>query len=261
MKDIRDEIERLTALLSFRVEHLAKRENRPIHFSSYAVAVRPGRLVQLFSTLLPLPRGYAATFMPRSQPEADGTWRIDIRRNDGVTRESWFDGIVVGSDGNELTLLYKGRTLQMEDLERIVSDLTKPGLSGMALDINRLYRMFFGRMEQPVMEHLDAIRDVDLLDDVYTALISGKSQRVVDGLIRQTVETTPMASAASPPPVEESAPASVEESAPASVEESAPSVAPTPIAAVAEVPPAAPPSVPMAAPPSVPGEEPKSEES
>ncbi len=261
MKDIRDEIERLTALLSFRVEHLAKRENRPIHFSSYAVAVRPGRLVQLFSTLLHLPRGYAATFMPRSQPEADGTWRIDIRRNDGVTRESWFDGIVVGSDGNELTLLYKGRTLQMEDLERIVSDLTKPGLSGMALDINRLYRMFFGRMEQPVMEHLDAIRDVDLLDDVYTALISGKSQRVVDGLIRQTVETTPMASAASPPPVEESAPASVEESAPASVEESAPSVAPTPIAAVAEVPPAAPPSVPMAAPPSVPGEEPKSEES
>jgi hypothetical protein len=204
MKDIRDEIERLTALLSFRVEHLAKRENRPIHFSSYAVAVRPGRLVQLFSTLLHLPRGYAATFMPRSQPEADGTWRIDIRRNDGVTRESWFDGIVVGSDGNELTLLYKGRALQMEDLERIVSDLTKPGLSGMALDINRLYRMFFGRMEQPVMEHLDAIRDVDLLDDVYTALISGKSQRVVDGLIRQTVETTPLASSASPPPVVES---------------------------------------------------------
>ncbi len=245
MKDIRDEIERLTALLSFRVEHLAKRENRPIHFSSYAVAVRPGRLVQLFSTLLHLPRGYAATFMPRSQPEADGTWRIDIRRNDGVTRESWFDGIVVGSDGNELTLLYKGRALQMEDLERIVSDLTKPGLSGMALDINRLYRMFFGRMEQPVMEHLDAIRDVDLLDDVYTALISGKSQRVVDGLIRQTVETTPMASAASPPPVEESAPAPVEESAPP--------VAPTPIGAVAEEP--------LAAPPSVPSEAPKSEES
>lgn len=237
MKDIRDEIERLTALLSFRVEHLAKRENRPIHFSSYAVAVRPGRLVQLFSTLLHLPRGYAATFMPRSQPEADGTWRIDIRRNDGVTRESWFDGIVVGSDGNELTLLYKGRALQMEDLERIVSDLTKPGLSGMALDINRLYRMFFGRMEQPVMEHLDAIRDVDLLDDVYTALISGKSQRVVDGLIRQTVETTPLASSASPPPVVESEP----------------SAEATPIAAVAEEPPVAP--------PPVSSEEPKSEES
>lgn len=201
MKDIRDEIERLTALLSFRVEHLAKRENRPIHFSSYAVAVRPGRLVQLFSTLLHLPRGYAATFMPRSQPESDGTWRIDIRRNDGVTRESWFDGIVVGSDGNEVTLLYKGRPLQMEDLERIVSDLTKPGLSGMALDINRLYRMFFGRMEQAVMESLDAIRDVDLLDDIYSALVSGKSQRVIDGLIGQTLELPPLASAASPPPV------------------------------------------------------------
>jgi hypothetical protein len=201
MKDIREEIERLTALLSFRVEHLAKRENRPIHFSSYAVAVRPGRLVQLFSTLLHLPRGYAATFMPRSQPESDGTWRIDIRRNDGVTRESWFDGIVVGSDGNEVTLLYKGRPLQMEDLERIVSDLTKPGLSGMALDINRLYRMFFGRMDQSVMESLDSIRDVDLLDDVYSALVAGKSQRVIDGLIRQTLETAPLASAASPPPV------------------------------------------------------------
>lgn len=201
MKDIRDEIERLTALLSFRVEHLAKRENRPIHFSSYSVAVRPGRLVQLFSTLLHLPRGYAATFMPRSQPESDGTWRIDIRRNDGVTRESWFDGIVVGSDGNEVTLLYKGRPLQMEDLERIVSDLTKPGLSGMALDINRLYRMFFGRMDQAVMESLDSIRDVDLLDDIYSALVSGKSQRVIDGLIGQTLELPPLASGASPPPV------------------------------------------------------------
>ena len=201
MKDIREEIERLTALLSFRVEHLAKRENRPIHFSSYAVAVRPGRLVQLFSTLLHLPRGYAATFMPRSQPESDGTWRIDIRRNDGVTRESWFDGIVVGSDGNEVTLLYKGRPLQMEDLERIVSDLTKPGLSGMALDINRLYRMFFGRMDQSVMESLDSIRDVDLLDDVYSALVAGKSQRVIDGLIGQTLELPPLASGASPPPV------------------------------------------------------------
>lgn len=139
--------------------------------------------------------------MPRSQPESDGTWRIDIRRNDGVTRESWFDGIVVGSDGNEVTLLYKGRPLQMEDLERIVSDLTKPGLSGMALDINRLYRMFFGRMDQSVMESLDSIRDVDLLDDVYSALVAGKSQRVIDGLIRQTLETAPLASAASPPPV------------------------------------------------------------
>ena len=89
----------------------------------------------------------------------------------------------------------------MEDLERIVSDLTKPGLSGMALDINRLYRMFFGRMDQSVMESLDSIRDVDLLDDVYSALVAGKSQRVIDGLIRQTLETAPLASAASPPPV------------------------------------------------------------
>ena len=87
------------------------------------------------------------------------------------------------------------------------------------------------------MEHLDAIRDVDLLDDVYTALISGKSQRVVDGLIRQTVETTPLASSASPPPVVESEP----------------SAEATPIAAVAEEPPVAP--------PPVPSEEPKSEES
>jgi hypothetical protein len=201
MKNIRDEIERLTALLSFRIEHLAKRDGRPAQFSSYAVVVRPGQLVQLFSTLIHLPRGFAATFMPRSQPESDGTWRIDIRRNDGVTRESWFDGIVVGSDGNEITLLYKGQPLTMEDLERIVEDLAKPGLSGMALDINRLYRMFFGRMDLSLMDHLDAIRDVDLLDDIYVALLNGKSQRVVDQLILQTEDAPPLASAASPPAV------------------------------------------------------------
>ncbi len=200
MKDIRDEIERLTALLSFRIEHLAKREGRAIHFSSYAVAVRPGQLAQLFTTLLHLPRGYAATFMPRSQPDADGTWRIDIRRNDGVRRESYFDGIVAGRDSNEQTLLYKGRPLQIEDLERIVADLGKPGLSGMSIDINRLYRMFFGRMEQQVMDQLAAIRDVDLLDDIYTALMSGRSQQFIDQLIRQNTPSAPLASTEAPPP-------------------------------------------------------------
>lgn len=201
MKDIRDEIERLSALLSFRIEHLAKREGRPVHFSSFAVVGRPGRLAQLFSTMLHLPRGYAATFLPRAQAEPDGTWRIDIRRNDGVIRESWFDGIVMGFDGEEPSLLYKGRLLELEDLERIVSDLTKPGLSGMALDINCLYRMYFGRMEQKVMDLLASIRDVDLLDDIYESLMAGRSRRAVDQLIGQNSETTKLASAEAPPEV------------------------------------------------------------
>jgi len=221
MKNIRDEIERLTALLSFRIEHLTKRDGRPAQFSSKAVVVRPGQLVQLFSTLIHLPRGFAATFMPRSQPESDGTWRIDIRRNDGVTRESWFDGIVVGSDGNEITLLYKGQPLTMANLERIVDDLAKPGLSGMALDVNRLYRMFFGRMDLALMDQLGLIRDVDLLDDIYVALLNGKSQRVVDQLILQTEDAPPLASAASPPAV-------MEPPAPPATTASAPSAAAVP---------------------------------
>ena len=215
MKDIRDEIERLTALLSFRIEHLAKREGRAIHFSSYSVAVRPGQLAQLFSTLVHLPRGYAATFMPRSQPESDGTWRIDVRRNDGVMRESYFDGIVAGPNNTKLTLLFKGRPLQIENLERILSNLGKPGLSGMSIDINRLYRMFFGKMDQGVTDQLGAIRDVDLLDDIYTALMSGRSQGFVDQLIKQNTSTAPLASAATPPPAAPVAKEAGTESAPA----------------------------------------------
>ncbi len=227
MTDIREEIERLSALLSVRIEHLAKREGRPVHFSSYSVAAGNNRLAQLFSTMLHLPRGYAATFLPRAQLEQDGTWRIDIRRNDGVIRESWFDGIVMGYDGAEPALLYKGRLLQLEDLERIVSDLTKPGLSGMALDINRLYRMYFGRMEQTIMDTLSTIRDVDLLDDVYDALMAGRSRSTIDELIRGQTSANLAAPSTTPPVAQAAVPDTAKSvAAPTGAKDAAPTATP-----------------------------------
>src|SRR4051812_16456004 len=96
MKDLFEAIERLSAQLSYRLEHIAKKASLAVHFSGYSVSPKPGVLVRLFNTMIHLPKGYAVSFNPRSQPEPSGeSWHIDIRRNDGVARASWGNGITV----------------------------------------------------------------------------------------------------------------------------------------------------------------------
>ena len=186
MKDIFEAIERLSAQLSYRLEHIAKKSSLAVHFSGYSVSPRSGVLVRLFSTMIHLPKGYAVNFMPRSQPEPapdDQSWHIDIRRNDGVTRSSWSSGIRVQKLGGGFALTYEGRQLVGEDIHRMLSDLEKPGLSGMGLSIARLWSMMYGRMPQGFATRLEAIRDVDLLDRIYDGLVNDAGADFVDALL------------------------------------------------------------------------------
>ena len=184
MKDLFEAIERLSAQLSYRLEHIAKKSSLAVHFSGYSVSPKPGTLVRLFNTMIHLPKGYAVSFNPRSQAEPGGqSWHIDIRRNDGVARASWGTGITIRKLGEAYALTYDGRQLVGEDIHKILGDLEKPGLSGMALSIARLWIMMYGRMPHDFSTRLEGIRDVDLLDRIYDALVNDDGADRVDAML------------------------------------------------------------------------------
>ncbi len=184
MKDIFEAIERLSAQLSYRLEHIAKKSSLAVHFSAYSVSPKPGVLVRIFNTMIHLPKGFAVNFMPRAQPEPDGqSWHIDIRRNDGVARTSFSSGIGVRMLGEGFALTYEGRQLTGDDIHQMLNDLEKPGLSGMALSIARLWSMMYGRMPQHFATRLEAVRDVDLLDRIYDGLVNDAGAELVDALL------------------------------------------------------------------------------
>lgn len=238
MKDIFEAIERLSAQLSYRLEHIAKKSSLAVHFSGYSVSPRSGVLVRLFSTMIHLPKGYAVNFMPRSQPEPapdDESWHIDIRRNDGVTRSSWSSGIRVQKLHGGFALTYEGRQLVGEDIHQMLSDLEKPGLSGMALSIARLWSMMYGRMPQGFATRLEAIRDVDLLDRIYDGLINDAGADFVDSLLPGGAAAKPAqppadapakSAAADPPAVASTANPPAAETAPAAAAKSGEATAP-----------------------------------
>lgn len=195
MKDIYEAAERLSAFLSFKLEHAAKKDGHAVHFSGHTVPVN-GQPVRLFSTLLHLPKGYAVTFTPRPQPEPDGRWHIDVRRSDGVLRDSWIRGFDISPHEGTFAILYEGQPLNQAALTAMIADLCKPGLSGMTLDIARVYAMLFGRMDYRLAQQLESIRDVDLLDKLYGALIDEHGREAVEALIKQGADAEAARSAA-----------------------------------------------------------------
>ena len=216
MKDIFEAIERLSAQLSYRLEHIAKKSSLAVHFSAYSVSPKPGVLVRIFNTMIHLPKGFAVNFMPRAQPEPDGqSWHIDIRRNDGVTRTSFSSGIGVRMLGEGFALTYDGRQLTGDDIHQMLNDLEKPGLSGMALSIARLWSMMYGRMPQHFATRLEAVRDVDLLDRIYNGLVNDAGAELVDALLPggatpvQASESATAPQPAAPPTAAPAAPPSV----------------------------------------------------
>lgn len=220
MKDVFEAIERLSAQLSYRLEHIAKKSSLAVHFSGYSVSPKPKVLVRIFNTMIHLPKGYAVSFNPRALPEDDGeSWHIDIRRNDGVARASWGTGITVKRLGDTFALTYNGRQLVGEDIHKILGDLEKPGLSGMALSIARLWIMMYGRMPGDFSTRLEAIRDVDLLDRIYDALINDDGADRVNAMLPAPLPPLPTEAAAVAAPAAtegQPAPAAPAEVAPAS---------------------------------------------
>lgn len=188
MKDIYEAIERMSAQLSYRLERVAQKKGFAVHYSGYNLCAPSGQIVKVFHSLVHLPRGYGASFVPRPQPEPDGeSWHIDIRRNDGVSRSAWLQGLTMrkspAGEEEEWTIYMGGEPLHAERIAHLYSELEKPGPSGLHLAITRMWIMRFGRMPFELAQALESITHVDHLDLIYDALLDQRKRALIEELL------------------------------------------------------------------------------
>jgi hypothetical protein len=184
MQDLFDGIQRLTALLSFRLENLAGKRAWGLRTDSYRIQPPGGMAITLCRMTLHLPRGEAGTFVPREGPEPDGrSWLIDIRRSDGVLRKSFAQGLrALPKDGTYV--LFRGdEVLSDGALNEIFDDLAKPGPSGVSLWIRKMWGMRFGPMAVETSTKLEAIRDVSRLDEIHAVVLRAADKKEAEASI------------------------------------------------------------------------------
>ena len=188
MRDLFEAIEQLSALLAMRLEKAARRRGWASKAASRTTAPERGRLTHLVSTTLNLPQGLAATFVPRPEPDGD-SWFIDIRRTDGVMRRSWADGLRVTRLGPNFALCQLAAPLSDEAVESMYDELARPGPSGVALWVRKVWAIRFGRMPMDISELLDRVKDADLLDQMHAAVLRAVDINEASGFVKQLAKT------------------------------------------------------------------------
>jgi hypothetical protein len=174
MRDICEATEQLTGLLAMRLENATRRRGWAVKPTGRVVAPSRGRLTHLVSTMVLLPRGDAANFLPRPEAEPDGLrWLIDIRRSDGVMRKIWASGLEVARlPQGGYALHYQGAPVRDEALDAILDALAKPGPTGVALWVRKVWAIRFGHLPMDLSETLERIHDPDRLDQIHSAILS-----------------------------------------------------------------------------------------
>lgn len=170
MRDVFEAIEQLSALLAMRVERVAAKRGWACRSETRVLGVGPGRQIHLISLTVSLPQSVAASFTPRPAPTGDG-WTIDVRRSDGVLRRGYAEGVQVGTVGGQHQLLLGGAVLEGARVETLLDDLARPGPSGVALWVRKVWAIRFGRMPMEVGEILDRTADADRLDEMHGAVL------------------------------------------------------------------------------------------
>ncbi|MCS6912017.1 MAG: hypothetical protein RMK29_00840 [Myxococcales bacterium] len=170
MRDLFDAIEQLGTLLAMRIERAAGRRGWACKVVPYQTSPAPGRVVHLVTLTLNMPQGFVASVVPRSEPE-DGTWVIDIRRADGVTRRSWVKGLRVVRAGDTYVIHGANGILTDEQIDSLLDDLSRPGPSGLALWVRKVWAMRFGRLPVELSELLETTKDADRLDLMHAAVL------------------------------------------------------------------------------------------
>jgi hypothetical protein len=184
MKDLYEAIECLSAKLSFRLEHWAKKKGYPVHYTGYNVQSQSGTRVRVYHTLVHLPNGYFANFQPREAPEPDNqSWHIAIRRSDGLVRQSFVNGLMVRPFEQSYGLFYGEEQLNADHIELLLEDLQKAGPSGLHNAISRLWTIRFGHMPVSVVSQIESLSNVDHLDLIYDALQDDRSRKQIDELL------------------------------------------------------------------------------
>ena len=127
MKDIFEAIEQLSALLSFRIENLARARGWATKPYSWLVTPHDGKLVIVVATTVYLPEGLCASFTPRAEPDGSGNaWQIDVRRTDSVVRKPWAEGLSIVKQDKKYVLWYEQGALSDENLTSMMEELGRP---------------------------------------------------------------------------------------------------------------------------------------
>jgi hypothetical protein len=126
MKDIFEAMEKLSAGLSFAIQRVAQRKGWASKPYSVMLAPSPERTIIVVSTSVHLPMYRSAAIMPRYEPENGQMWQFEVRRTDGVIRDSWADGLTLSKSGGSFEILYGAIAVTDESLDMMLDDLGVP---------------------------------------------------------------------------------------------------------------------------------------
>ena len=178
MRDLFEAIEKLTVVLALRLENAVRKRGwagKPI--CERFEADGPGRTIYPQRIDLPLPRGNRVLFLPDAAPtEGQTSWRIQVKRNDGVVRRSWKDGLSVRPVDGGYQLFLRDEVLSEPVFKQLLDELAESGLSGHALMIAKAYTSRFASVPAEVYEDLLAAQYVEQLEQMHEAVLTGASQ-------------------------------------------------------------------------------------
>ncbi len=126
MKDIFEAMEKLSAGLAFSVQRVADRKGWASKPYSVMLAPSADRTIIVVSTSVHLPAYRSAAITPRYEPENGQTWQFEVRRTDGVVRDTWAEGLTLAKSGGRFEILYGAIALTDESLEMMLDDLGVP---------------------------------------------------------------------------------------------------------------------------------------
>lgn len=193
MRDIYEAIEKLTVVLALRIENAVRKRG----WAGKAVLERfdvpaPGRLAYPTKIALPLPLGSRVTFLPAEAPSDDkSSWKIQVKRSDGVTRQSWADGLHVRQVDGGYQIFVRDEVLSEAQFKQILDELSATGLSGHAATICKAYLSRFGAASAEIYEILFSAQYVEQLELMHEAVLTGASQLEVEGELARLCKWTP----------------------------------------------------------------------
>ncbi len=182
MQDIYEAIEKLTVILSLRIDNAVRKRGwaaKP-EVSRFEVT-GPSRAIYPLRIGLSMPLGQQVSFLPEEKPSEDQqSWQINIQRSDGVSRHSWSDGFSVRKVDTGYQIFVRDELLDEPRFKKILDEMSATGLSGHALTICKAYISRFGAMSAAVYEILFAAQYMDQLELMHEAVLTGASQLDVE---------------------------------------------------------------------------------
>lgn len=178
MRDIFEAVEKLSIVLGLRIENAMRKRGWAGKPAIGRIEVNsPDGSIYPQHVDLPLPRGNRAIFMPDSEPgEGQATWRIQIKRNDGVVRRRWKDGLTVRKVDSGYQLFLREDLLSEPIFNQLLDELAGAGLSGHALTIAKAYTSRFGTIPADVYDTLISAQYVEQLERMHDAVLTGASE-------------------------------------------------------------------------------------